>query len=141
MATAMKGRQERLRKMLLERSRELEKRLRKEVANRVGQAAESFSACARDEGDLSNLEHEQDFNSRRISACSQNLKHISDALVRLRQATYGVCAECGAEISERRLQVVPFTPYCRDCQEIFEDDLLNRKINEWLGKSHSPREH
>jgi DnaK suppressor protein len=135
MAVSMKRRQDRLKRMLLERSRELELRLRQEMAARVRQAPNSASASARDEGDLSVLELEQDLNCRRINACSQSLSQIAEALDRLRQAVYGVCAECGAEIGERRLQAMPFTPYCVECQELLEDARMSRRIDEWLKRA------
>jgi len=132
MAISMRRRQERLKKMLLEKSRELQTRVRKELTTRVREAPNSAAGSARDEGDLSHLEHEQDMNCLRINSCSQNLNHIAEALNRLKQATYGVCEECGAEIRERRLQVMPFTGYCLACQEALEDTRLRQRINEWL---------
>ena len=41
---------------------------------------------------------------------------LDDALERLRQGLYGVCDECGEEISLERLRIMPFTAYCIDCQ-------------------------
>ena len=120
--------------MLLDKSRELGLRLRREVTVRVRQAPNSAMASARDEGDLSVLALEQDINCRRINACSQSLKHIRRALARLQQATYGVCEECGAEIGERRLRAMPFTPYCVECQEILEEVRLTRRTREWVGR-------
>jgi DnaK suppressor protein len=41
---------------------------------------------------------------------------LDDALERLRRGLYGICEECGEEISLERLSVIPFTAYCIDCQ-------------------------
>jgi DnaK suppressor protein len=41
---------------------------------------------------------------------------LDDALERLRRGLYGVCDECGEEISLERLRVMPFAAYCIDCQ-------------------------
>jgi RNA polymerase-binding protein DksA len=41
---------------------------------------------------------------------------LDDALMRLRRGLYGVCDECGEEISLERLRVMPFTAHCIDCQ-------------------------
>ena len=41
---------------------------------------------------------------------------IDEALARLHEGTYGICAECGVEISEKRLQAVPFAKLCVECQ-------------------------
>ena len=37
------------------------------------------------------------------------------ALGRIESGDYGFCAKCGGEIGEDRLDVVPFTPFCRNC--------------------------
>jgi RNA polymerase-binding transcription factor DksA len=44
-----------------------------------------------------------------------DLRQIEAALHRIETAEYGICAKCGAEIEEHRLDVLPATPLCRDC--------------------------
>lgn len=41
----------------------------------------------------------------------------ADAERRIRSGHYGVCEECGDRIPKRRLMAVPFSRYCRPCQE------------------------
>lgn len=48
------------------------------------------------------------------------LSLIQMALVRLDEGTYGECLMCGEEISPKRLEAVPWTPYCISCQEKVE---------------------
>jgi RNA polymerase-binding transcription factor DksA len=40
---------------------------------------------------------------------------IRAALDRVADGSYGACVRCGAEISEARLDLLPATPFCRDC--------------------------
>ncbi len=49
---------------------------------------------------------------------------IDEAFVRMKNGAYGVCTNCGAVIGEKRLQAVPWTPFCIDCQELQEKGLL-----------------
>ncbi|HEX2062247.1 MAG TPA: TraR/DksA family transcriptional regulator [Thermoanaerobaculia bacterium] len=49
---------------------------------------------------------------------------IDEAFTRMRDNTYGTCTNCGTEIGEKRLQAVPWTPFCIDCQELQEKGLL-----------------
>jgi len=49
---------------------------------------------------------------------------IDEALERMDGGTYGVCTNCGAEIGEKRLQAIPWTAHCIDCQELQEKGLL-----------------
>ncbi len=43
------------------------------------------------------------------------LRSIEAALTRIHDGTYGVCASCGEQISQERLDAVPTTPLCRNC--------------------------
>jgi len=47
----------------------------------------------------------------------QELTAMDEALGRLEGGTYGICEECGLEIPEERLRVMPFARYCREDQE------------------------
>ena len=40
---------------------------------------------------------------------------IVAALERIVSGDYGTCAQCGEEISEARLDVLPYTPVCAKC--------------------------
>ena len=42
---------------------------------------------------------------------------VSAALERIRQGSYGICLECEEEISERRLNAIPWAKLCIRCQE------------------------
>lgn len=48
------------------------------------------------------------------------LKAVDDALTRLRQGLYGVCARCGEAIGEARLLAQPEAEMCLDCQAAVE---------------------
>jgi RNA polymerase-binding transcription factor DksA len=43
------------------------------------------------------------------------MAQIRAALGRMDAGEYGFCVTCGAEISEERLNLLPFTPFCRSC--------------------------
>lgn len=45
------------------------------------------------------------------------LAQIDDALERIDQEEYGECVECGEEIPEKRLEVLPFARYCVECKQ------------------------
>ena len=42
------------------------------------------------------------------------------ALERLREGTFGECMHCGKAIGDKRLEALPWTPYCIECQEKIE---------------------
>ena len=48
------------------------------------------------------------------------LHDIDAALARLETGGYGICVECGREISEQRLLATPTVQTCIQCQEMLE---------------------
>jgi DnaK suppressor protein len=46
---------------------------------------------------------------------------IRAALDRLAEGTFGECLHCGKTIGQKRLEALPWTPYCIDCQEKIEN--------------------
>lgn len=43
------------------------------------------------------------------------MAQIAAALARMDRGEYGVCVQCGAKITAQRLDLLPFTPFCRRC--------------------------
>jgi len=54
----------------------------------------------------------------------QLLLQIQEALARMENGAYGACVHCGDTIAMPRLQAVPWTRYCIDCQELQEKGML-----------------
>ena len=56
-----------------------------------------------------------------ITYDDQDAKHIvsqiNSALHRMETGDYGICIKCGAEISEGRLEIVPYAALCIKCAE------------------------
>jgi DnaK suppressor protein len=57
----------------------------------------------------------------------QILLQIEEALRRIDDEEYGVCANCGAEIQQRRLEALPWVRYCITCQDLAERGLLDEE--------------
>lgn len=77
------------------------------------------------------FEREKDFGL--FDAKRLNLMQINDALSRMEEGKYGVCSICGRSIDLERLEVVPQTVTCLDCQKKLEIDGIgkgNRPIEE-----------
>lgn len=60
---------------------------------------------------------DRDFVVRTLNRLDHQLKLVDGALAELRVGTFGECAECGEEIPTKRLEAVPWSPYCVVCQE------------------------
>lgn len=54
----------------------------------------------------------------------QLLNMVEGALARIREGSFGECVSCGKEINAKRLEAVPWTRHCIECQEKAEQGLL-----------------
>jgi DnaK suppressor protein len=61
-----------------------------------------------------------DLNYSEIERDAEELRRIQGALRRLTDGTYGVCSDCGKDISLARLRAEPTAVRCIECQEIYE---------------------
>lgn len=64
----------------------------------------------------SERENDEVLESLGISS-EQELQMIKYALLRIESGSYFYCDDCGEEIPEARLELLPFTAYCVDCAE------------------------
>jgi DnaK suppressor protein len=119
---------EKFKKILLEKQSELERFVR----NRDGIVIEK-AADAIDE-----VQHatERELAIRNLDRETVLLRNVRSALRRIEEGTYGICMHCEEEISPKRVNAVPWAPYCIQCQEeadrqraegeeTFEEDMLN----------------
>ena len=68
--------------------------------------------------------YSKELNFSLSDAERNTLMQIDEAFARMKNGTFAVCTNCGATIGEKRLQAVPWTPFCIDCQELQEKGLL-----------------
>ena len=61
------------------------------------------------------FEREQTFSF--IQSDNAILKLIEEALVRIREGTYGICEDCGCTIPKARLNFLLYTATCVNCVE------------------------
>ena len=85
----------------------------------------------KDEGldtyDLASEERDREINFILSDRERVKLKQIDDALERLDDGSYGVCESCGLEIGEERLEAMPFSRLCRDCQQDQEREAKSQR--------------
>jgi len=105
---------------------ELRKNELLELRHRLSAAAESIELGDEEQGELSRsavdqhiADHASDTFDRELDETLEEnaghvLREIDDALERIEQGTYGVCAVCGNEIPEERLAAVPYASLCID---------------------------
>lgn len=84
------------------------------VRNREGIAIEK-SPDALDEVQYA---AERELAIRNLDRETQLLRNVRAALRRIEEGSYGICVHCDEEINPKRLNAVPWTPYCITCQEM-----------------------
>ena len=87
---------------------------------------------------LDEVQHaaERELAIRNLDRESNLLRNVRSALRRIDDGSFGVCLHCEEEISPKRLNAVPWAPFCIQCQEqadkhhddnndVFEELLVN----------------
>ncbi len=110
-------RKERLKKLLIQKREDIVRESKSEIRKYVSGEKKQLVETVLDDGDLSVVDLAEDINLKQLSSHREMLLKIDTAIRKLSEGTYGVCDECGDEISEERLKIMPFAIYCRDCQE------------------------
>ena len=59
---------------------------------------------------------DNDRENAMLEAAEDQRVQVRAALARIEDGSYGTCTDCGAQISEARLQVRPEAARCIDCQ-------------------------
>lgn len=69
---------------------------------------------------LDEVQHaaERELAIRNLDRESNLLRMVRAALRRIDDGSYGTCMHCEEEISQKRLNAVPWAPYCIQCQEM-----------------------
>ncbi|MYB53317.1 MAG: TraR/DksA family transcriptional regulator [Acidobacteriia bacterium] len=76
-----------------------------------------------DEGEEAAAASNRDFLSAQGFSLREQLILVKDALIRLDTGEFGICEECGRAVNLKRLEAVPWTRYCRDCQQEVESEI------------------
>ena len=111
-----------------ERERYRNKLLKKkeEIVNKISEtykeSKEVESGIAQDVVDKAESSYTKEFLLSLSNAEREQLLLIDDALKRIDKKELGICQRCGKDINKKRLDVVPWTSYCIDCQEIEEEE-------------------
>jgi DnaK suppressor protein len=79
---------------------------------------------AQDIADRAASSYTKEFLFHQSNNDRQLLAMVETALSRIREGSFGECISCGKEINAKRLEAVPWTRHCIECQEKAEQGLL-----------------
>jgi DnaK suppressor protein len=103
--------------LLLAREAELSARIEREVSN-----ARDSDEAVHDSGDDSVADETTAEQFGVAEGDTATLDQVQQALQRIADGTYGQCAVDGGPIEPKRLEAMPWTPYCLKHQELLEAD-------------------
>ncbi len=119
------------RKKFLARVREHLEQMKEKILAEMDQANRSEREGLKDEGmdtyDLASEERDREISFILSDRERAKIGSIEDALARIADGSYGVCESCGLEIGEERLEALPFTRLCRDCQQDMEREARTQR--------------
>src|SRR5262245_9913749 len=114
-------------KQAAEMLHERKRALMREMQDRVRGESEGVKDEGRDTYDLASDERDREINFILNDREREKLVAIDEALLRIKDKTYGICESCEGEIQLGRLKVLPFTRLCVKCQEENEKESKRQK--------------
>jgi DnaK suppressor protein len=124
-----------MRKAFLKKARETLQEMRVQLLRNVQQDLNEVRDQSKDEGmdtyDLASDARDKEINLILGDRDREKVQAIDEALGRVDDGSYGICESCEGEIAEARLQALPFTRLCVNCQAERERELkMNRRFEE-----------
>ena len=98
--------------------------LRRTVSRTQQDGRSADEDTAQDIADKAASSYNKEFLFHQSNADRQLLQMVDGALARIREGSFGECISCGKEINPKRLEAVPWTRHCIECQEKLEKGIL-----------------
>lgn len=103
-----------------QRLRQHEKQLETRMAQAVRQGRQEVAEDTLDVADQAVFSYQKEMLFSQGTEGHSQLTLVRLALERLEDGTFGECLHCGNVIGEKRLEALPWTPYCIECAEKVE---------------------
>jgi DnaK suppressor protein len=98
--------------------------LRRMVSRTQQDGRSADEDTAQDIADKAASSYNKEFLFHQSNNDRQLLQMVEGALARIREGNFGECISCGKEINPKRLEAVPWTRHCIECQEKLEKGIL-----------------
>ena len=116
MPSAVSKRKDMLKSLLLKKRNEVVKGLEAQMGRKLTLETGQKIDSAMDSADQSAQDVDQGIDYSILEMKYEQYKDIADAFRKLQSNSYGLCEECGDEISIKRLEVNPLARYCIECK-------------------------
>ncbi len=115
-----------MRKTTLKNARHNLLEIKQQIIREINQDLKHGREGPKDDGmdtyDLASEERDREISFILSDREREKLQCVEEALGRIEDGSYGICESCEAEISAGRLQAMPFTRLCVNCQAEHEKE-------------------
>jgi len=108
--------------------RRQQRQLERTVLTTVEQGRQAVAEDTLDVADQAVFSYQKEMLFSQGTEGHSQLSRVRLALERLREGSFGECLHCGQPIGEKRLEALPWTPYCIACQEKIETGELEDQV-------------
>ncbi len=124
-----------MRKAFLKKARETLQEMREQLLRNVQAELHEGREQSKDEGmdtyDLASDARDREINFILTDREREKLQAIDEVLARVGEGSYGACESCESDIAEGRLEALPFTRLCINCQAEREKEArMNKRFEE-----------
>ena len=124
-----------MRKAFLKKARDTLQEMRAQLLRNVQAEVHEGREQSKDEGmdtyDLASDARDREINFILTDREREKLQAIDEALARVGEGSYGACESCESDIAEGRLEALPFTRLCINCQAEREKEArMNKRFEE-----------
>lgn len=114
-----------MRKTQLEKYRRRLEQAQEDVRALISRSGQAIRTTREDDPEDSAAQaansYSKEFLSHQSDTSLSHLNLIEDALRRVDREDFGSCQSCNEKIEPKRLNAVPWTLHCRNCQELAEE--------------------
>ena len=116
-----------MRKALLKNARdkllEMRRQVLREIDNDLKQGREGAKDDGMDTYDLASEERDREISFILSDREREKVLAIQEALERIEDGSYGICESCESDIAPGRIEALPFTRLCVNCQSDREKEM------------------
>lgn len=108
-----------------ERLRHQQRQLERTMQTAAKEGRQAIAEDSLDVADQAVISYQKELLFTQGTEGHSQLSLVRLALERLREGSFGDCLHCGKTIGEKRLDALPWTPYCIECQEKIESGQID----------------
>lgn len=85
-----------------------------------------------DNYDIASSERDRELSYMLGDRERRKVREIDNALQKIKEETYGICDECGEHISKKRLNIIPYSNLCINCQSRAEEEEKKQMSEDYM---------